>query len=225
MIKSVVLLLLALGWFVSYAFANNWIGPLGRITLGILFGLAVVGMGMGGETRGELCARQVAARVQRNDLRLLPEELYERIRRYVPEREAQKRIFGDYKKYYPNGSWQLKIHEPYDQDGKLHGKFVMYHSNGQLAYCLSHEHGTAEGDLVKYDREGNVTTLTNFRNGRLQGEYRRYHKDAPGMLWEHYHYQNDKLHGEFKRYNQYGQLIVHKQFDNNTQIATHVLRL
>ena len=36
------LLILAFAWFVSYAFANNWIGPVGRITLGILFGTAVL---------------------------------------------------------------------------------------------------------------------------------------------------------------------------------------
>ncbi len=34
------LLLIAFGWFVSYAFANNWIGPMGRISLGILAGMA-----------------------------------------------------------------------------------------------------------------------------------------------------------------------------------------
>jgi len=39
------LLLLALGWFVTYAFANNWIGPVGRITLGIVAGAAVMGFG------------------------------------------------------------------------------------------------------------------------------------------------------------------------------------
>jgi len=33
------------GWFVSYAFANNWIGPVGRITLGILGGVAVMTFG------------------------------------------------------------------------------------------------------------------------------------------------------------------------------------
>jgi uncharacterized membrane protein len=32
------LLLIALGWFVSYAFANNWIGPVGRIVIGLLLG-------------------------------------------------------------------------------------------------------------------------------------------------------------------------------------------
>ena len=40
------LLLIALGWFVSYAFANNWIGPVGRITLGILFGIALMIIGV-----------------------------------------------------------------------------------------------------------------------------------------------------------------------------------
>ncbi len=39
------LLILAFAWFVTYAFANNWIGPVGRITLGIIFGTAVLVFG------------------------------------------------------------------------------------------------------------------------------------------------------------------------------------
>ena len=35
-----LLILIAVGWFVSYAFANDWIGPVGRITLGLLLGAA-----------------------------------------------------------------------------------------------------------------------------------------------------------------------------------------
>lgn len=38
------LLLCALGWFVSYAFMNNWIGEVGRITLGLLLGTAFLGV-------------------------------------------------------------------------------------------------------------------------------------------------------------------------------------
>jgi len=33
-----VLVLLGIAWFVRYAFAENWIGPIGRITLGLAFG-------------------------------------------------------------------------------------------------------------------------------------------------------------------------------------------
>ncbi|MFT7645133.1 MAG: putative membrane protein [Candidatus Paceibacteria bacterium] len=40
-----LLLLLALGWFVSYAFAENWIGPAGRISLGLLFGAVFLVLG------------------------------------------------------------------------------------------------------------------------------------------------------------------------------------
>jgi uncharacterized membrane protein len=40
------LVLLAVGWFVSYAFAENWIGPIGRITLGILLGVSVMTFGV-----------------------------------------------------------------------------------------------------------------------------------------------------------------------------------
>jgi uncharacterized membrane protein len=41
-----LLLIIAFGWFVSYAFANNWIGPVGRITLGLLAGVAFMGFGV-----------------------------------------------------------------------------------------------------------------------------------------------------------------------------------
>lgn len=40
------LLLLAFGWFVSYAFMNDWIGPAGRIALGLLAGSAFLAVGV-----------------------------------------------------------------------------------------------------------------------------------------------------------------------------------
>jgi hypothetical protein len=40
-----LLLLIGLGWFVTYAFMNHWIGETGRITLGILAGIALLGLG------------------------------------------------------------------------------------------------------------------------------------------------------------------------------------
>ena len=39
------MILLAAVWFVTYSFANNWIGPVGRISLGVLFGTALLGWG------------------------------------------------------------------------------------------------------------------------------------------------------------------------------------
>lgn len=40
-----LLLLIGFGWFVSYAFAHQWIGPVGRITLGIFAGVAIIAFG------------------------------------------------------------------------------------------------------------------------------------------------------------------------------------
>src|SRR3989338_8030459 len=41
------LLILALGWFVRYAFVNNWIGPIGRISMGMIIGAAIMAFGHG----------------------------------------------------------------------------------------------------------------------------------------------------------------------------------
>ena len=40
------LLIIAFGWFVNYAFANNWIGPIGRITLGLMAGVMFMLLGV-----------------------------------------------------------------------------------------------------------------------------------------------------------------------------------
>lgn len=39
------LLLIGFGWLTTYAFMNDWIGPVGRITLGILAGVVILGLG------------------------------------------------------------------------------------------------------------------------------------------------------------------------------------
>lgn len=41
-----LLLLIAVGWFVSYAIMEQWIGPVGQITLGILFGVGILVLGV-----------------------------------------------------------------------------------------------------------------------------------------------------------------------------------
>ncbi|MEK7068811.1 MAG: DUF2339 domain-containing protein [Patescibacteria group bacterium] len=40
-----LLLLIGFGWLVSYAFLNNWIGPIGRITLGMVAGAFIIALG------------------------------------------------------------------------------------------------------------------------------------------------------------------------------------
>ena len=37
------LFIVGFGWFVSYAFANNWVGPFGRISIGIVAGGDIIG--------------------------------------------------------------------------------------------------------------------------------------------------------------------------------------
>lgn len=38
---GILLIVVGFGWFVSYAFMNNWIGPVGKVTLGFILGAAI----------------------------------------------------------------------------------------------------------------------------------------------------------------------------------------
>jgi len=38
-------LLMGVGWFISYAFIHNWIGPAGRIAIGVVIGLLIMALG------------------------------------------------------------------------------------------------------------------------------------------------------------------------------------
>lgn len=42
---GVLLVILAITWFVTYAFKHNWIGPMERVSLGIVFGAIVLALG------------------------------------------------------------------------------------------------------------------------------------------------------------------------------------
>ncbi len=42
---GILMIIAGFGWFVSYAFVHNWIGPVGRITLGFILGAAVTVFG------------------------------------------------------------------------------------------------------------------------------------------------------------------------------------
>lgn len=39
------LFIVGFGWFVSYAFANNWIGPIGRTSIGVVAGVIIMALG------------------------------------------------------------------------------------------------------------------------------------------------------------------------------------
>lgn len=54
---GMLMILAGFGWFVSYAFAHNWIGPVGRITLGVILGTLVTLAGTWRLTKNQLQGR------------------------------------------------------------------------------------------------------------------------------------------------------------------------
>lgn len=84
------------------------------------------------------------------------------------------------------------------QNGKLHGEFLMYHNRYnadeklrlcQEGICID---GKKEGEWKTYDRNGNITALEMYANGKRHGENKAYDK---GILKNVVPYKEGREHG------------------------------
>ena len=56
----------------------------------------------------------------------------------------------------------------------------------------------------------------NYKNGELDGEYKKWYKD--GQLAIDANYKNDKLDGEYKEWYENGQLEIDAKYSNGKEI-------
>lgn len=68
---------------------------------------------------------------------------------------------------------------------------------------------------VYYD-DGALKAERNFKDGKLDGDYRTYYEN--GVLKEEGHYKEDKLEGILKRYSRDGKLIAEETYQDNLLI-------
>jgi antitoxin component YwqK of YwqJK toxin-antitoxin module len=91
-------------------------------------------------------------------------------------------------------------------DGKLHGRFQAYYSNGKLKKTGHFIKGIENGQFTEYDEFGNISSLYTMSNGELHGPIKIYYPN--GKLKKTGNYFRDKEQGIFLEYNEYGEKEV-----------------
>ena len=76
------------------------------------------------------------------------------------------------------------------KNGKKHGKWIIYHENGQLAKKFYLKNGKVEGEAIAYYDNGELWHKGQFKNSKKDGEWIIYHHN--GQLMDKAHYKNGK---------------------------------
>jgi antitoxin component YwqK of YwqJK toxin-antitoxin module len=111
--------------------------------------------------------------------------------------------FIDSRKLYddirlPDGHYKNPKAEFTLVDGKLHGKFVSYWSNGNVSQMCTYDNGQLHGEFVSYYENRLIWEKCTYVHGQRHGEAILYHDN--GQVWHKYNYVNGKLHGEYVQY-------------------------
>ena len=144
-------------------------------------------------------------------------------------------IFQHYISYFPNG--QIEEERTYDEQGKKHGKAVIYNKEGEVVEDAYFEHGYYHGKKTEINDSGYKQVET-YNHGSLKGEYLRFYpnnqkleegiydtnqkKDGKWTTWYENgkiktvdHYLNGELHGEKKSYYEDGSPQTIEEYENN----------
>lgn len=94
-----------------------------------------------------------------------------------------------------------------DEDGNVHGRRVMYYSDGKTVYSnVTYKRGIKNGPAQWYHKNGKVSLHLNFLDGKKEGSSKRYYKS--GKLMSETRYAADNPLPGLKEYDMEGKLIT-----------------
>lgn len=118
---------------------------------------------------------------------------------------------GDLLSYFPNG--KVTATKTYVDD-EPHGTVKYYYPSGQLKQEAAFINGYLHGTLTDYYEDGAVKTKYEYVYGDESGKTTFYYPNK--QVQTEYMYKKGKLQGPTKYYNELGELVLQKNFENNT---------
>jgi antitoxin component YwqK of YwqJK toxin-antitoxin module len=104
----------------------------------------------------------------------------------------------------PNGYESFSTYiTTYDIDyvnGKMHGKYMKYHRNGQIQTELNYVDGKIIGKTYSYHEDGSIATECTYVDGKIEGKYISYGLNCDNITVGISNYVNGKLNGKSRIY-------------------------
>lgn len=95
--------------------------------------------------------------------------------------------------YHPNG--RVKSRCKLDREGRLHGKYVEYHDNGETAVEATYKKGELSGKYTSFHADGAPWITTTYKNGVISGKYVERRPDSERTITGVY--KRGRREGEF----------------------------
>lgn len=113
-------------------------------------------------------------------------------------------IVGTNKKHgtYKVNSGDVLIIKTKYKDGKLHGKYQKWYSNGNPEIETTYKDGNIDGEYKEYCKNGTLGIKATYDDGKKAGEYKSYYCD--GSPYIEARYKDGKLNGKYIVYDKYG---------------------
>lgn len=101
----------------------------------------------------------------------------------------------------------------YYLNGKAHGKWLTFYSNGNLKSIENWKDGKLYGKYILYQENGTKIFETTYLNGKDNGDYFLYHKN--GLLQVQGRFSNGVPKGVWKYFNNKGKLVGKATYSEN----------
>lgn len=162
------------------------------------------------ETLLELCCRQVARRIKKEDVPYIPSDLYESIQRHM-ERRRMVAVFDVHRTWHKNG--QLSREYAY-KDGRGHGMWRRWSRDGQLIDEERHINGKICGLATKWYYGAGLLMETEYKHGKPHGLLKVYFLN--GNLANQTEFKEGDHHGMSREWNEHGRLMREAEYRNGS---------
>ena len=103
----------------------------------------------------------------------------------------------------------------------LNGKYVTKYDNGNIKTITHYKNGKLDGEYEEYYKNGNIKIKCNYKDGKLEGEYKEYFEN--GNIKSKSNYINDKLNGKCIEYFENGNIFIKCSFKNDKLNGSYFL--
>lgn len=104
-----------------------------------------------------------------------------------------------------NPKTQKKTCEYQTKNGKNHGAYTLFHSNGTPSMQSQYQEGTLHGPLKVYAKDGNLLCETPYQDGKKEGTMTIYRGKKVSQKKQ---YAKDVLHGDSENYGESGKVTL-----------------